>query len=140
MVIYPLKGEPKNSEAEEEDEDNANTQPRPTALAILAEEELVMIDLTSDNLPAFYPLPYLNSIHPSAVTCFQHVDSVTEQVYNVLKKIGVRGEHSKSPWPITGGKLSPRPEQTNSTSTSSGGKSGGKKPRGKCLLITGHEV
>lgn len=110
---------------------------QPIALAILAEEELVMIDLTSENWPSMYPLPYLNSIHPSAVTCFQHIDNVSDQVYNVLKKIGIRGEHSKKPWPLTGGKLVPRPAEANSSSK--GATTASKKPRGKSLLITGHE-
>lgn len=121
-ILYPLKAE------EESDEEYEKSQP--TALAILTEEELVMIDLKAEHWPSFYPLPYLNSIHPSAVTCFQHIDNASDQVYNVIKKIGVRGEHSKNKWPISGGKLSP----SNTTL-----KNSGKKPRGKSLLITGHE-
>jgi lethal(2) giant larvae protein len=119
-LVFPLK-----------DEDSEENENNPTALVILAEEELVTIDLRSENWPTFYPQPYLNSIHPSAVTCFHHVDSVSEQVYITLKKIGVPGEHSKNAWPIKGGKL------TGENANNSAKKSGSKK--GKSLLISGHE-
>jgi lethal(2) giant larvae protein len=97
---------------------------------------LVTIDLRLDNWPTFYPQPYLNSIHPSGVTCFQHVDSVSDQVYDALKKISVPGEHLKSPWPITGGKLFPNSKAipTKSSTTKKGG-----IYRGRSLLISGHE-
>jgi len=120
-LIFPLK--------EDETEEHGNS---PTSLVILAEEEIVTVDLRSENWPTFYPQPYLNSIHPSAVTCFHHVDSVSDQVYNALKRIGVPGEHSKKPWPIKGGKLREEIAAANSAN-----KSGHK--RGKSLLITGHE-
>lgn len=106
----------------------------PNALIILAEEELVAIDLQSDNWPLFYPHPYLNAIHPSAVTCFHHVENVSDQVFSALKRIGIAGEFSKNPWPINGGKIygsdKTIPKKTGDKS---------KDSSGKALLITGHE-
>lgn len=103
----------------------------PAALVILAEEELVAIDLESESWPLFYPHPYLNAIHPSAVTCFHHVDNVSDQVLSALNRIGLAGEFSKNPWPIRGGKLHPSDKALS--------KKAGDKSSGKSLLITGHE-
>lgn len=106
----------------------------PAALIILAEEELIAVDLQSETLPLFYPHPYLNAIHPSAVTCFHHVDTASDQVFTSLTRIGLPGEFSKNPWPIKGGKLNSTekiiPKKTGDKSKDSSGKS---------LLITGHE-
>lgn len=41
------------------------------AVVVLAEEELIAIDLKDEDWAVFQN-PYLNSIHPSAVTCFHH--------------------------------------------------------------------
>lgn len=113
-------------------ENGAISDGPPDALIILAEEELIAVDLQSENWPLFYPHPYLNAIHPSAVTCFNHIDNVSDQVYTALKRIGLPGDFSKNPWPIKGGKL-------NSTEKIIPKKSGGKESSGKSLLITGHE-
>lgn len=45
------------------------------ALVVLAEEELVVIDLLSDDWKMM-SLPYLVSLHASAVTCSQHVAGI----------------------------------------------------------------
>lgn len=103
----------------------------PAALIILAEEEVIAVDLQSENWPLFYPHPYLNAIHPSAVTCFHHVDDVSDQVYQRLQSIGLPGEFSKNAWPIKGGRLhdigKPVPNKEKG------------KTAGKSVLITGHE-
>ena len=59
----------------------------PHAVLILAEEELVMIDLESNSWPVFR-LPYLHSVHASAITCAQHVLDVPDQLWQKLVDAG----------------------------------------------------
>lgn len=59
----------------------------PHALVILAEEELVVLDLETESWPSFR-LPYLNSVHSSAITCAQHVTAVPEQLWQKIKDAG----------------------------------------------------
>ena len=97
------------------------------ALVVLAEEELIVVDLISPGWPTF-SLPYLASLHCSAVTA-QSVVTVTSELYEKIKanpqgmtpssKISVR------PWPINGG-ISIN-EQVD-------------LPSHRILLLTGHEV
>ncbi|GFO39278.1 lethal(2) giant larvae protein-like protein [Plakobranchus ocellatus] len=94
----------------------------PQALIILAEEELVVLDLESEGWPAFC-LPYLNSVHSSAITCAQHVSNVPESLWQKITDAGdnQNKNFSKADWPINGGRnLSPAPVI-------------------KDLLLTGHE-
>lgn len=49
-----------------------SNQGEPEALIVLADEELVVIDLLSDDWKMMN-LPYLVSLHAAAVTCTQHV-------------------------------------------------------------------
>lgn len=51
---------------------NNNNKNEPEALVVLAEEELIVIDLQSKEWKMMN-LPYLVSLHASAVTCSQHV-------------------------------------------------------------------
>jgi len=97
-LVYHRKDENENS-----DGDETNAKNCPSALVILAEEETVVVDLRSDSWPTFHPQPYLNSIHPSAVTCLYQASQVSEEVYDMLTRIGVPGDFSKGTWPITGG-------------------------------------
>ncbi|CAL8123087.1 unnamed protein product [Orchesella dallaii] len=113
-------------------EDHDSIDGSPAALIILAEEELIAVDLQTENWPLFYPHPYLNAIHPSAVTCFHHVGNVSDQAYAALKSIGLSGEFSKDPWPIKGGKLNPEKNIPKKNAEKG-------KASGKSLLITGHE-
>lgn len=95
------------------------------ALVVLAEEEIVVIDLLSEEWKMM-ALPYLVSLHASAVTCSQHVSGVPEDLWEQLKDAGkAQTSHlySNRTWPINGGKLLC-------------GKSTG--PRRE-LLLTGHE-
>ena len=86
----------------------------PETLFVLAEEELVVVDLrTEDWAPV--ESPYLNSIHGSAVTCLAHVSEVNEEVYGRLS-----GDGGAPWWPASGGKVE--------------GDEGGRD-----VLITGHE-
>ncbi|XP_061031749.1 lethal(2) giant larvae protein homolog 1 isoform X1 [Eubalaena glacialis] len=96
----------------------------PQALAVLLEEELVVLDLQTPGWPAV-PAPYLAPLHSSAITCSAHVANVPAKLW---ARIVSAGEQQKpqpasgaSSWPITGGRnLAPEPSQ-----------------RG--LLLTGHE-
>jgi lethal(2) giant larvae protein len=54
---------------------------------VLVEEELVAIDLDSDKWPT-YQLPYVNSLHSSAITCSQHVSNVPEQLWTKITDVG----------------------------------------------------
>lgn len=95
------------------------------ALVVLAEEEIVVIDLLSEDWKMM-ALPYLVSLHASAVTCSQHISGVPEDLWEQLKDAGkAQTSHlySNRTWPINGGKLLC-------------GKSIG--PRRE-LLLTGHE-
>lgn len=111
------------SRAEEEDtaEDRAEYD-EPHLLIVLVEEELVVIDLDNDQWPALR-LPYLNSVHSSAITCAQHVLNVPDQLWQKLKDAGDMQSKTFSAreWPITGGKNL------------------AKEIVSKDLLITGHE-
>ncbi|XP_040212347.1 lethal(2) giant larvae protein homolog 1 isoform X3 [Rana temporaria] len=94
----------------------------PTALVVLVEEELVVIDLESPGWPTI-PAPYLAPLHSSAITCSYHISNVTLKLW---ERIIIAGEQqnpqlSSAKWPIDGGKsLAEEPSQ-----------------RG--LLLTGHE-
>uniref|UniRef100_A0A7N8XLU9 LLGL scribble cell polarity complex component 1 n=1 Tax=Mastacembelus armatus TaxID=205130 RepID=A0A7N8XLU9_9TELE len=85
----------------------------PSALVVLLEEELVVIDLQTPGWPSL-PTPYLAPLHSSAITCSCHISSVPPKLWERLANAG------KS-WPICGGKnLAPPPKQQE-------------------LLLTGHE-
>lgn len=77
----------------------------PHSLVVLAEEELVAIDLQSENWPC-YKLPYLASLHSSAITCAQHVTNVPPQLWTKITDAGEAQANGYSPrdWPIWGGK------------------------------------
>nr|XP_044986903.1 lethal(2) giant larvae protein homolog 1 isoform X2 [Jaculus jaculus] len=96
----------------------------PQALAVLLEEELVMLDLLTPGWPAM-PAPYLAPLHSSAITCSAHVANVPSKLWARIVRAGEQQSpqpaSSASSWPITGGQnLAQEPLQ-----------------RG--LLLTGHE-
>ncbi|KAF9421001.1 hypothetical protein HW555_002984, partial [Spodoptera exigua] len=75
------------------------------ALVVLAEEELVVIDLCDERWRPLR-LPYLVSIHASAVTTAQLVDNVAANVYDNIVAAGQQQSenvYSESAWPISGG-------------------------------------
>uniref|UniRef100_A0A8C9UVC1 LLGL scribble cell polarity complex component 1 n=1 Tax=Spermophilus dauricus TaxID=99837 RepID=A0A8C9UVC1_SPEDA len=89
----------------------------PQALAVLLEEELVVLDLQTPGWPSV-PAPYLAPLHSSAITCSAHVANVPAKLW---ARIVSAGEQQSPHWPITGGRnLAQEPSQ-----------------RG--LLLTGHE-
>ncbi|KAM6957462.1 LOW QUALITY PROTEIN: lethal(2) giant larvae protein homolog 1 [Aplochiton taeniatus] len=95
----------------------------PSALVVLLEEELVVVDLQASGWPSL-PTPYLAPLHSSAITCSCHVASVPAKLWERLVNAGrvQRGQqHTQGKWPICGGKsLAPTPKQQE-------------------LLLTGHE-
>nr|CAH0108278.1 unnamed protein product [Daphnia galeata] len=96
------------------------------ALVVLAEEELIVVDLISPGWPTF-SLPYLASLHCSAVTAHSVV-TVTSELYEKIKAnpqgMTPSSKISARPWPINGG-ISIN-EQVD-------------LPSHRILLLTGHE-
>lgn len=110
---------------EETSEDEPPVASEPEALIVLAEEELVALDLESEEWRMMH-LPYLVPLHASSVTCSQHVTAVSEELWNQIKAAGdaqVADIYSQKEWPINGGAL-----LCNK----------GAEPR-RDLLLTGHE-
>ncbi|XP_042521369.1 LLGL scribble cell polarity complex component 2 isoform X3 [Dipodomys spectabilis] len=94
----------------------------PYALVVLAEEELVVIDLQTAGWPPIQP-PYLASLHCSAITCSHHVSNIPLKLWERIIAAGSRqnAHFSTMDWPIDGGtSLAPPPPQRD-------------------LLLTGHE-
>lgn len=95
----------------------------PSALVVLLEEELVVVDLQTSGWPSL-PTPYLAPLHSSAITCSCHVSSVPPKLWERLVNAGriqSNHQHTHGTWPICGGKnLAPPPKQQE-------------------LLLTGHE-
>ncbi|XP_063097716.1 LLGL scribble cell polarity complex component 2 isoform X6 [Cavia porcellus] len=94
----------------------------PYALVVLAEEEIVVIDLQTPGWPPVQP-PYLASLHCSAITCSHHVSNIPLKLWERIIAAGSRQNvhFSTMKWPIDGGtSLAPSPPQRD-------------------LLLTGHE-
>lgn len=95
---------------------------------VLLEEEFVAIDLTSDGWPQF-KLPYLYSVHSSAIICTHYVNNVSKKFYENLKYYGTLCQESSSEafsdkeWPVGGTAGSPVSPLN----------------KGKDILLTGHE-
>ena len=82
----------------------------PHSLLILSEEELVAVDLVSAGWPC-YELPYLSSIHASAILSATHVANVPQALWDRVRDAGENqrtkcsARVSISPflgWPLTG--------------------------------------
>ncbi|XP_074094128.1 LLGL domain-containing protein l(2)gl isoform X1 [Cotesia typhae] len=110
------------------DEDSKESK-SPEALIILAEEEIIAIDLTDPDWKMM-ALPYLVSLHASAVTCSQHVPNVPSELWESIISAGKsQTEHlySNKEWPIDGGiLLCKKPLESD-------------KSNFRELLLTGHE-
>ncbi|XP_044517692.1 lethal(2) giant larvae protein homolog 1 [Gracilinanus agilis] len=94
----------------------------PSALVVLVEEELVVIDLQTPGWPTV-PAPYLAPLHSSAITCSYHISNVPLKLWERILSAGKQQspQLASMNWPINGGKnLAQEPTQ-----------------RG--LLLTGHE-
>jgi lethal(2) giant larvae protein len=104
----------------------------PQALFVLLEEEFVAIDLVSDQWPQ-YKLPYLCSVHSSAIICTHYANGVSRSFYDKLVKYGTAsvalepGElYSDRDWPI-------------GSSSSNNAIVAGSDQEKRDLLLTGHE-
>lgn len=77
----------------------------PHSLIVLVEEELIAVDLLSEDwLP--FRLPYLSSLHSSAITCAHHCYNVSQEVWNKIVTSGnkqVSEKYTERTWPIDGG-------------------------------------
>ena len=62
---------------------------------VLAEEELVAIDLVQEDWPCMTP-PYLASPHASAITCSTHVDNIEDELYERIKAAAATKLHNRS--------------------------------------------
>ncbi|XP_044005271.1 lethal(2) giant larvae protein homolog 1 isoform X2 [Aphidius gifuensis] len=112
---------PKQDEDEKE-----STIKSPEALIILAEEEIVAIDLTDPEWKMM-SLPYLVSLHASAVTCSQHVQNIPDKLWDdivMAGKLQIEHLYSDKSWPIDGGVLLNENNNENNN---------------RELLLTGHE-
>uniref|UniRef100_A0A671L563 LLGL scribble cell polarity complex component 2 n=1 Tax=Sinocyclocheilus anshuiensis TaxID=1608454 RepID=A0A671L563_9TELE len=99
-----------------------NHRGEPSALVVLVEEELVVVDLQTEGWPVIQT-PYLVPLHCSAITCSHHVSSIPLKLWERVQAVGAQQNthYSKKPWPINGGQnLAPDPPQRD-------------------LLLTGHE-
>lgn len=59
----------------------------PEALIVLAEEEIVAVDLQGDDWLQIN-LPYLVSVHASSVTCSQYVSDVSPELWEKIETCG----------------------------------------------------
>nr|UYR00238.1 lethal(2) giant larvae protein [Plectrocnemia conspersa] len=104
-------------------------QQEAAALIVIADEEMVAIDLT-DSSWKMMKLPYLVSLHASAITCSHYVSCVDEEIYKSIIEAGEKQtEHlySSAEWPVSGGSLlCSKPANPD-------------EPSHKQLLLTGHE-
>uniref|UniRef100_A0A672RRN8 LLGL scribble cell polarity complex component 1 n=1 Tax=Sinocyclocheilus grahami TaxID=75366 RepID=A0A672RRN8_SINGR len=94
----------------------------PSALVVLLEEELIVIDLQMAGWPTV-PAPYLAPLHSSAITCSCHISNVLPKLWERVISAGQQQcpLQNYENWPICGGKnLASDPKQ-------------------KELLLTGHE-
>ncbi|KAJ9577607.1 hypothetical protein L9F63_005794, partial [Diploptera punctata] len=105
------------------------------ALIVLLEEEIVAIDLLSDDW-RMLSLPYLVSLHASAITCSQHVSGIPQELYDNIVAAGKRQTqdmYSDREWPISGGKVLEETAEEKGKETKETGKAI------KEILLTGHE-
>lgn len=95
----------------------------PSALVVLLEEELVVVDLQTPGWPTM-PAPYLAPLHSSAITCSCHVSGVPPKLWERIISAG-RAQQNREPthreWPICGGRNLVPPSSLQE------------------LLLTGHE-
>lgn len=98
----------KNKQQQQQKQQQQHNQQIAVALAIMAEEEFVVIDLLNNESYLEFPLPYLNCVQPSAITCNQHYSDVSDELYEQLltfSKQQMGGKLSQNGWPIQGGKV-----------------------------------
>lgn len=64
-----------------------STAGHPSALVVLVEEELVVIDLQTDGWPVIQT-PYLVPLHSSAITCSHHVSAIPLKLWERVSAAG----------------------------------------------------
>lgn len=81
------------------------------ALVVLLEEELCAYDLTEASLKPIR-IPYLHSVHTSAVTCNHLVSQVSGEIFEKIAETGKQYEmeYSDIEWPVIGGTVSEKGE------------------------------
>lgn len=83
----------------------------PDILLLLAEEELVAIDLQSEPWQQTLT-PYMATIHSSAITCSTHFANVDQRFFSRMRLLGEtqmrRFNQSVRGWPVNGGRLLPQ--------------------------------
>ncbi|XP_018324100.2 uncharacterized protein LOC108736234 [Agrilus planipennis] len=107
FVLIDSKARDERALEEDGENERAALQGEPEALVVLLDEELVVIDLLSEDWKMMN-LPYLVSLHASAVTCSQHVSDVPEDLWEQLREAGkaqTNNLYSNRSWPIDGGGL-----------------------------------
>ena len=114
----------------------------PQALLVLLEEEFVAIDLASEGWPQ-YRLPYLCSVHSSAIICTHYVNAASREFYERLCEYGRLGQdptevYSEREWPIqqTAIVTATARSAEEKSNASSAAVNGGDRFD---LLLTGHE-
>lgn len=107
------------------------TYDNPQALFVLLEEEFVAIDLISDGWPQF-TLPYLYSVHSSAIICTHYVNNVSKGFYENLLYYG---SLTQDPYEL----LSTREWPVGENYANNANNSPNSATKGKDLLLTGHE-
>lgn len=61
----------------------------PSALVVLVEEELVVVDLQTEGWPVIQT-PYLVPLHCSAITCSHHVSSIPLKLWERVQAAGAQ--------------------------------------------------
>lgn len=106
-------GGKKNKHKQQQKQEQQRNNPIAVALAILAEEEFVMVDLLNSESYLEFSLPYLNCVHSSAITCNQHYSEISDELYDQLLAFNrqqLKGKASPNEWPLSGGKVIDAPE------------------------------
>lgn len=109
---------------------NEDNEDQAEVLIVLLDEELCAFDLTDATLPSVR-LPYLHSVHVSAVTCNHLQSQVSADIYERIVDAGQvqQSEYSDIDWPIIGGSVPDAKEDSDETIT----------PKEYEILLTGHE-
>lgn len=114
------------------------TSDQAEVLVVLLEEELCAFDLSDAALPTVR-LPYLHSVHVSAVTCNHLQSQVSADVYERIVAAGAEQaaeqQHSSIAWPINGGRVGVSDADDGDDSEADRTLT----PREYEILLTGHE-
>lgn len=83
----------------------------PYAIAVLLQNDLVIIDLTSNGFPCF-DSPYSMDLHDSPVTCFTYLADCPSDLVPAFYSVGRHAQNKKpgtseKQWPVNGGSWAP---------------------------------